>query len=176
MSKISKKRMEKKKKREREVYKKTLARRERIRKESAEDEKLKRLERETEPKLVPYRKAVRSDARSPEEIEARIVENLKELQKLEEQYEQEVAEREGLNEALEAEGFTTVQEKLNFLNEQAQEKAKEALEKKRKRRKPKQECACGGPENCKRDNDGDGDCPMCTTDVKSEVKDGLAEI
>lgn len=132
MSKPSKKRMEKKKKRDRETYKKMLIKKEKIRVQTVKDNELKRLEKETEPKLVPYRKEVK--AQTPE-IEAQIEANFRELQKLEEQYELELTEREGLNEALEAEGFTTIQEKLNFLNEQAQEEAKKVLEKKRRKRR-----------------------------------------
>lgn len=129
MSKPSKKKLEKKKKHEQEDRKTLLKRREKIRAEAKESRKRRRLERDTRPRLPPIRNwTPKPHAKTPEEVAAQIEENYQALKRLEEDYETEVANREGLNESLEAEGFKSLREKMDFLNEEAQKQAKEAIE------------------------------------------------
>lgn len=132
MSKPSQKKFAKKKKRRKETEKELSARRVQIRKEAKEDRYREKLERDTEPKLVPFRKdpeKLEPRPQTQEEILAQIEHNMKILEALEEDYKESVMQREAANEALEEEGFKTIEEKMNFLNEQASKDAQEAYEK-----------------------------------------------
>ena len=135
MSIPSKKRLEKKKKHEREDRKRLLKRREKIRAEAKSDKERWRLERDTRIKQQPFVKEPKPHARTPEEVAAQIEENYRALQALEQAYEVEASNRECLNKALEEEGFTTLREKMDFLNQQAQAEAQVAIEKQTKRTK-----------------------------------------
>ena len=120
MSKPSKKRLEKKKEHQKKDYKKILRRRGRIRAQARSDRERAKLERESRIPLKPYTKNPKPHAKTPEEVAAQIEENYKALAALEEDYEREMANRDGLNKALEAEGFKTLREKMDFLNKEAQ--------------------------------------------------------
>ena len=140
MSKPSKKKFEKKKKREQEGYLKTLKRREKIRQEAKRDKERSKLEREVRIKLKPFvKEGPKPHAKTEEEVIAQIEENFAALKVLEEQYQRVNEEREGLNSALEAEGFTTLKEKMDFLNKQAMEQAQIAIDSKKKRMSKKKE-------------------------------------
>jgi DNA-binding ferritin-like protein len=52
----------------------------------------------------------------------------REAVKMEEEYQKAAWEREGLNEALESEGFKTIKEKMDFLNAKALEQAEKQIE------------------------------------------------
>jgi hypothetical protein len=125
MSKPSKKKSEKKRKHEEEDRKKLLSRRARLRAEKSEDKAKWRLEKATRVRIKPYSHP-KPHAKTAEEIARQLEENLQALKALEEQYEREVAEREGLNKALEEEGFKTLREKLDYLNEEAMKNVEEA--------------------------------------------------
>jgi len=132
MSKPSQKKFAKKKKRRKETEKELSARRVKIRKEAKADKYRDKLEKDTEPKLVPFRKDPEKLEPAPqtqEEIVAQIEHNMKILEALEEDYKESVMQREAANEALEAEGFNSIEEKMNFLNEQASNDARDAYEK-----------------------------------------------
>lgn len=129
MSKPSQKKFEKQKKREKETKKQLTKRRDKIRSEAKARRELERLDRETQPKMQPYRKKVTTIPQTEEEIMAQVEHNLKILEALEEEYKEALRDREAVNEELEAEGFKTIQEKLDYLNKQAETGAKEAYEK-----------------------------------------------
>jgi hypothetical protein len=80
-----------------------------------------RLERDTRQKITPIRKEHEIRTKSAADIANQIEENLQKLKDMEEEYEKATNERDGFNESLEAEGFKTIKEKLDFLNKQAEE-------------------------------------------------------
>lgn len=121
MSKPSKKKIEKKKEHQKEDYKKLIKRKENLMKVAKKEKADWRLERDTRQKMVPIRKEHEIHVKSAAEIANQIEANLQHLKDLEIEYEKASNERDGFNEALEAEGFTTIKEKLNFLNKQAEE-------------------------------------------------------
>lgn len=129
MSKPSKKRLEKKKNREIKSRKKILLRRNAIRKEAAENKRINKIEKEAE-KQEPFRhmSRIHGATKTAEEIAAQIQRNFEILRALEDEYAKEMAEREGLNQALEAEGFVTLKEKLDYLSKKAEDSAAEAYE------------------------------------------------
>jgi hypothetical protein len=129
MSKPSKVRLEKKKVREKESYKKLLKRKEVLVKKAKQEKAEWKIERATREKKAPFVKPPPiNHPKTAEEIALQIEANLQKLKDMEEEYQKTVNEREGLNEALEAEGFKTLQEKLDFLNKNAQEQAEKQAE------------------------------------------------
>ena len=128
MSKPSKTRLEKKKKREKENHVKLVKRKESLQKKAKQEKLEWKLERDTREKEKPFTKIPIEKPKTAEEIALQIEANLQKLKVMEEAYAKEVREREGLNEALEAECFKTVQEKLDFLNKNAQEMAEKQAE------------------------------------------------
>lgn len=127
MSKPSKNRLEKKKNRELKNKKKVLMRRKKIREEASENKRIKKIEKDSEPKQQPFSNVAK--VKTPEEIAKQIEHNFEVLMALENEYAKEMAEREGLNKALEEEGYTTLKEKMDYLNKKAEEETKEIYEK-----------------------------------------------
>lgn len=118
------KRQKKKKQREVEVHKKIINRRNNIRKAEIEKkEKEKKAEiaafMENGP-MLPFKK--------PETLEKEkallLKRNAKLLKELEKQWLKENKNKSDLNAQLEAEGFSSIEEKLDFLKKQAEEKVK----------------------------------------------------
>jgi hypothetical protein len=120
MSKPSQKKFEKMRRREKESKKENQLHRQTRKSHKKELEY-------TGPKVQQLQKATRLPT-TPEEIEAQIADNLEKLKKLEEAYQKEVLERDALNAALEAEGYESLQDKMKFLNEQAEAQAKTEYE------------------------------------------------
>jgi hypothetical protein len=130
MSKPSKKKIEKKKEHQKEDYKKLIKRKENLMQTAKKEKADWRLERDTRQKIVPIRKEHEIHAKSAAEIANQIELNLQQLKDMEAEYEKASNERDGFNESLEAEGFTTIKEKLDFLNKQAEEQAMKNSEEK----------------------------------------------
>jgi len=127
----------KQKKREKESKEKVRRRRERARKLKKEQVELeKAMDAEAsvfdkqKPFLNPDTQAAwaERDKQHNDDIQAQIEHNLKILEELETEYLKEELAREELNTELEEQGFTTVEEKVNYLKEKAQKEA-EAFEK-----------------------------------------------
>jgi len=126
MSKPSKKKFEKQKKRQKQTYKELLSRRSKIMEKAKKERAEYKLERETREKIKPIVNTPKE--RTAEDIAKQIEANLQLLKQMEDEYENAAMEREGLNQALEAEGFKSLKEKMDFLQESAKEQASKQLE------------------------------------------------
>ncbi len=122
-----KKKEKKKKDRERRVKKEVLTRRDKKRQESKYEKELDRevranrsLSEKPEPFVKPVF-TVREDA----EIMSQLEHNLERLKALEEQYIAEEKKRVELNDQLEEEGYSTLEEKMKALGEKAEAIAEE---------------------------------------------------
>jgi hypothetical protein len=133
---LSKKKLQKRKQREKEVRKKVLARREELRVERKELEKER--QREREMWLLEHGKPQPAVSGNPEIAAKKLADraqnaaeklqhNLEILKALEAEYEKEQASRTELNEKLEAEGYKTMKEKMAAMHEKAL-KMKEVLD------------------------------------------------
>lgn len=137
MAKKQQKRLEKKRREEKETKKKLQEMKLRKRKQAKEDREKSLLERKTEPRIDRLKKIaptppsviVPPSQMTKEMIAERIAENCKKLKELEKKYENEMLEREAANAALEAEGYKTMEEKMKFLGEQAEAMASKEYEK-----------------------------------------------
>lgn len=122
------KKLQKKKAREAKAKAKVLARRERLRKKAKLEKMAARIEKQSQPKGVPYRKD--QDEEYKQKIaEQNLEHNIQVLQALEEEYLEEQKSKEDLNRELEAEGYESIEEKLNALHKQAIEAAEKAGQK-----------------------------------------------
>lgn len=122
------KQLQKKKEREAEAKKRVLARRESIRKKAKMEKMVARMEEKARPKLVPYRKDEDDEYRQ-KIAEQNLEHNIHMLQALEEEYLEEQKSKASLNEELEAEGYKSLEEKINALHKQAIEAAEAAGQK-----------------------------------------------
>lgn len=125
---LSRKQIEKRKKREKEVRKKVLANREALRAERKEVEKERLREKEMwelehgkptpavsgNPEVAAKQLAARAQT-----VADKLQHNLEILKALEAEYEKEQASRSELNEKLEGEGYKTMKEKMAALHEKA---------------------------------------------------------
>jgi hypothetical protein len=122
MGKPSKKKQAKQIKKQREKKKKTLQKRESRRKFFSDEKKQKKLEYKYRERGI----TIKNPEKMTElEREQQIARNLEKIREYEKEYEREIAERQGLNEALEAEGFNSLQEKMDFLCKEAEKTARE---------------------------------------------------
>ena len=128
MSKPSNARIEKKKLREKENHKKLLKRKLDLQQKAKKEKEEWKLEQAFKEKQKPFVRIPVEKSKTATEIALQIEANLQKLQVMENAYTKEVREREGLNEVLELEGFKTIQEKLDFLNKNAQEMAEKQVE------------------------------------------------
>ena len=136
MSKPSKKKVEKKKENEKKDYQKLLIKRVNNIKKSKKEKDEWKLERMTREKVIPIKKEVKPiidfdpqvKTRTAADIALQMEANLNKLKQMEEEYQKAAWEREGLNEALESEGFKTIKEKMDFLNAKALEQAEKQIE------------------------------------------------
>lgn len=129
----SKQKQQKKKERERRVRKKILALREykrRINKAEEEKELSLLAEYEGPRKIMPIMAPEKKEAM----IKSKLQRNIEVLKALEEQYLAENSARRQVNEQLEADGHSTLKEKLDALNAKAQAALASADEKKDKKR------------------------------------------
>lgn len=130
----TKKQKERKKKNREKIAKhRVLKRRESLRRERKqaleEQSKQKIAEDEVYGKLKPYTKkgslvvelTEEEKKQKVKEIESKIEHNLKILEALEEEYDQEQAKKNKINEDLENEGYFTIKEKMDALHEKALE-------------------------------------------------------
>lgn len=127
MSKPSKKRFEKKKQREKQAKVKVAAKRERERVKRKEIEKDERRILRKREKLRPYVKAEDPAWQEEQRLEKlkQIEKNLEVLKALEADYLRKEQDRENLNADLEMEGYETLDQKMQALNEKAQKYAEE---------------------------------------------------
>jgi Arc/MetJ family transcription regulator len=114
MSKPSQKKFEKKRVRDKETKKQILTRRLKERAKRREADKDERYIRKTRDRIQPYVKA-----NDPILKLNQIERNLEVLKHLQEEYLKEEAQRESINEELEAEGYKSLKEKMDALNEKA---------------------------------------------------------
>ena len=115
------KKVKKKKARERRVKKENLARRDKKRQEVKYEKELDREVEANRDKPQPILNIQKKDS----EIKSQLEHNLELLKALEEQYIAEEKQREELNEQLEEEGYSTLEEKMNALGAKAEAIAKE---------------------------------------------------
>lgn len=125
---LSRKQLQKRKQREKEVRKKVLARREELRAERKEIEAERRKEQEMWE--LEHGKPVPAVSGNPEVAAKQLAEraqtaadklqrNLEILKALEAEYDKEQASRNKLNDELEAEGYKTMKDKMAALHEKA---------------------------------------------------------
>ena len=110
------KQQKKKKAKERRVKKANLARRDKLRQEAKYEKELDREVEANRDKPQPFLNIEKKD----DEIKAQLEHNLEVLKALEEQYIAEEKQREELNEQLEEEGYSTLEEKLDALGQKAE--------------------------------------------------------
>ena len=133
---MSKKQKEKKKKdREKSVYQKILKKREALRAERklafAEEFQRQQIEflsnGKPEPIISEEKAAVRAELKSKAVLE-QLNKNLKILEALEKEYDEEQKNRIEINESLEAQGFSSIKEKMDAIHQQALEMTGKAEE------------------------------------------------
>ena len=124
---MNKRKFKKKKAKEREKKVKVARQRDRLRKSAKERRKLEvavaaeqKLARPNKPYISPEKHAARVDAKD-DAIKEQLERNLKILEALEEEYLKEQEAREKLNDELESKGLHTLEDKIKYLGEKAQE-------------------------------------------------------
>lgn len=129
MSKPSKKKQHKKKQREDKAKKRVAARRAAHLKEKQEARRRERFERQFRERGVTIvndpEKQKESEAAKQKRIIAQLERNHAILEALEKEYEAEMAAKKEINEDLEAQGFNSLEEKLEHLNKEAEKKVQE---------------------------------------------------
>lgn len=111
-------REKKKKARAADAKAKVLRRREQSRKAAKLERMAKKIEKDSQPKLVPYKKD-QDEEYQAQKAKENLEHNIEILRALEEQYKEEMASKQSLNEDLEAEGYDSLEEKMNALHKQA---------------------------------------------------------
>jgi hypothetical protein len=115
----------KKKKREDRAKATVLVKRKALRAKIKHDKEVARIDRQYNKKLVPYvrpEKAAQMRFESDNKIKQQIEHNLEILKALEAEYLKEQKEKAERNANLEAEGHTTLKEKMDVMNNTAQDK------------------------------------------------------
>jgi len=129
---MTKKQKDKKKKNREEIAKKrVLARRNNLRKNLSEKRKLDKLEKKFREKIKP----IMNESKSKEiediknkNIITKLENNMKVLEALEKEYQEEIDHKKEVNDLLEAEGHVSIKQKMDAL----EEKMKNEIEKKSK--------------------------------------------
>lgn len=129
---MTKKQKDKKKKNREEIAKKrVLARRNNLRKNLSEKRKLDKLDKKFREKIKP----IMNESKSKEiediknkNIIAKLENNMKVLEALEKEYQEEIDHKKEVNDLLEAEGHVSIKQKMDAL----EEKMKNEIEKKSK--------------------------------------------
>jgi hypothetical protein len=127
----NKRKLKKKKERENKSKAKVLKLREKLRKQSRWEKHKEREDRKMRDRIMPYRKADDPQYQAEEQSKKllQIEKNLEELKRLEKEFEEEQVERSDLNAVLEADGYSSLGEKMSHLGEVAQKMATEELNK-----------------------------------------------
>ena len=116
-------RKEKKKKAREEKGKAKVLRQRAVTRKAAKLEKMaQRIENNATPKITPYKKD-QDEAYQAQKSRENLEHNVAILRALEEQYKEEMSHKQNLNDDLEAEGYSSLEEKMNALHKQAIELA-----------------------------------------------------
>jgi len=118
MTSQQKRRDKKAKARENKAKERVLRRREKARKAAKIEKLAKRVEQDSRPKMTPYRKDQDEEYQTKKSKE-NLERNIEILHALEEQYRSEMEGKQSLNDELEAEGYDSLEEKMNALHKQA---------------------------------------------------------
>lgn len=129
MGQPSKKKLQKKKQREEKAKKRVAARRAAHLKEKQEARRREKFERQFRERGMTIVNDPEKQRESEEAKKQRVIEQLERnheiLAALEKEYEEEMAAKKEINDDLEAQGFESLEEKLEHLNKEAEKKVQE---------------------------------------------------